>query len=68
MQKQKLLLLGWLLFFAAPATVYGQGKGLLPTSLIVFGDSIVDAGNNNDLNTINKCNYPPYGPMEGFQC
>ncbi|KAF3796471.1 GDSL esterase/lipase [Nymphaea thermarum] len=64
MQKQKLLLLGWLLsllFFAAPATVYGQGKGQLPTSLIVFGDSIVDAGNNNDLKTIIKCNYPPYG-------
>ncbi|KAF3796468.1 GDSL esterase/lipase [Nymphaea thermarum] len=55
-----LLLLGWLLFFAAPAAVYGQGKGRL-RAVIVFGDSIVDAGNNNHLNTIIKCDFPPYG-------
>ncbi|KAK6924515.1 GDSL lipase/esterase [Dillenia turbinata] len=30
-------------------------------ALIVFGDSIVDPGNNNDLLTLAKCNYPPYG-------
>lgn len=30
-------------------------------ALIVFGDSIVDPGNNNNLNTIAKCNFPPYG-------
>ncbi|KAI6671527.1 hypothetical protein NL676_006412 [Syzygium grande] len=28
---------------------------------IVFGDSIVDPGNNNCINTIVKCNFPPYG-------
>ncbi|ONK72569.1 uncharacterized protein A4U43_C04F20780 [Asparagus officinalis] len=30
-------------------------------ALIVFGDSIMDPGNNNDINTIVKCNFPPYG-------
>ncbi|XP_076927203.1 GDSL esterase/lipase At1g29670-like [Bidens hawaiensis] len=27
----------------------------------VFGDSLVDCGNNNDLETSAKANYPPYG-------
>ncbi|KAK1303969.1 GDSL esterase/lipase EXL3 [Acorus calamus] len=30
-------------------------------ALIVFGDSIVDPGNNNVLNTMIQCNFPPYG-------
>ncbi|ESQ29572.1 hypothetical protein EUTSA_v10024141mg [Eutrema salsugineum] len=30
-------------------------------ALIVFGDSIMDTGNNNNLPTIMKCNFPPYG-------
>ena len=30
-------------------------------ALIVFGDSIVDPGNNNDLVSVAKCNFPPYG-------
>ncbi|CAI9763811.1 unnamed protein product [Fraxinus pennsylvanica] len=30
-------------------------------ALFVFGDSIVDTGNNNYINTIAKVNYPPYG-------
>lgn len=30
-------------------------------ALIVFGDSIVDPGNNNNVKTIVKCNFPPYG-------
>uniref|UniRef100_M1ALM4 Zinc finger protein n=1 Tax=Solanum tuberosum TaxID=4113 RepID=M1ALM4_SOLTU len=30
-------------------------------AVIVFGDSIVDTGNNNGLTTIGKVNYPPYG-------
>ncbi|CAI9116955.1 OLC1v1018254C1 [Oldenlandia corymbosa var. corymbosa] len=29
--------------------------------VIVFGDSVVDTGNNNNLETIMKVNYPPYG-------
>ncbi|GJY63308.1 GDSL esterase/lipase-like protein [Tanacetum coccineum] len=27
----------------------------------IFGDSLVDSGNNNDLDTAAKANYPPYG-------
>jgi hypothetical protein len=37
-----------------------QQKPLAP-ALIVFGDSIVDPGNNNDIHTIIKANFPPYG-------
>lgn len=33
----------------------------LPQSVIIFGDSIVDSGNNNNLRTLAKCNFPPYG-------
>ncbi|XP_027362040.1 GDSL esterase/lipase EXL3-like [Abrus precatorius] len=30
-------------------------------AVIVFGDSIVDSGNNNHISTIVKCNFLPYG-------
>ncbi|CAN1824645.1 GDSL esterase/lipase EXL3 [Linum perenne] len=30
-------------------------------AVLVFGDSIVDTGNNNDLSSPAKCNFPPYG-------
>ncbi|KAI4321652.1 hypothetical protein MLD38_035010 [Melastoma candidum] len=29
--------------------------------VIVFGDSIVDTGNNNNISTLVKCNFLPYG-------
>ena len=29
--------------------------------VIMFGDSIVDTGTNNDITTIAKCNFLPYG-------
>ncbi|CAK8564952.1 unnamed protein product [Lathyrus sativus] len=35
-------------------------KSLVP-ALYVFGDSTVDAGNNNNLNTVAKANTFPYG-------
>jgi hypothetical protein len=31
------------------------------TAVIIFGDSIVDPGNNNDLRTGVKANHAPYG-------
>ncbi|KAL1822894.1 hypothetical protein ACET3Z_009672 [Daucus carota] len=31
------------------------------TAFIVFGDSLADQGTNNYINTIGKCNFPPYG-------
>ncbi|KAL9244051.1 hypothetical protein vseg_017866 [Gypsophila vaccaria] len=30
-------------------------------ALFAFGDSLVDTGNNNDLLTLGRCNFPPYG-------
>ena len=30
-------------------------------ALIAFGDSIMDTGNNNNMKTLAKCNFPPYG-------
>ncbi|XP_020596309.1 GDSL esterase/lipase EXL3-like [Phalaenopsis equestris] len=35
-------------------------KPIVP-AVILFGDSIVDPGNNNAIKTIAKCNFPPYG-------
>lgn len=37
-----------------------DGNGTFP-ALIAFGDSILDTGNNNDLLSTAKCNFPPYG-------
>lgn len=37
-----------------------ETEAKVPT-LIVFGDSTVDAGNNNVLPTTLKANFPPYG-------
>lgn len=34
-------------------------------AVIVFGDSIVDSGNNNYITTIIKCNFQPYGEEFG---
>ncbi|GAV76825.1 Lipase_GDSL domain-containing protein, partial [Cephalotus follicularis] len=33
----------------------------LVSALCIFGDSVVDSGNNNRLNTVIKANFPPYG-------
>ncbi|PKA56006.1 GDSL esterase/lipase EXL3 [Apostasia shenzhenica] len=49
---------------ALPAMSENQSNaGTAPAvpAVLVFGDSIVDTGNNNGLNTIAKCNFPPYG-------
>ncbi|XP_002284087.2 GDSL esterase/lipase At5g03820 [Vitis vinifera] len=37
-----------------------HGDPLVP-ALCIFGDSVVDAGNNNNLATLVKANFPPYG-------
>ncbi|CAL9051454.1 unnamed protein product [Musa banksii] len=37
-----------------------SGQGLVP-GVIIFGDSVVDAGNNNHLSTLVRANFPPYG-------
>ncbi|CAH2074258.1 unnamed protein product [Thlaspi arvense] len=38
----------------------GTGQPLVP-ALIIMGDSVVDAGNNNRRTTLVKANFPPYG-------
>ncbi|KAL0680540.1 hypothetical protein Bca4012_047387 [Brassica carinata] len=38
----------------------GTGQPLVP-ALIIMGDSVVDAGNNNHRTTLIKANFPPYG-------
>ncbi|RXH83534.1 hypothetical protein DVH24_005787 [Malus domestica] len=37
-----------------------NGQPLVP-AMFIFGDSVVDAGNNNHLYTVIKANFPPYG-------
>ncbi|KAK4255187.1 hypothetical protein QN277_008214 [Acacia crassicarpa] len=37
-----------------------NGQPLVP-ALFIFGDSVVDAGNNNNIKTIFRANFPPYG-------
>ncbi|XP_071711432.1 GDSL esterase/lipase At5g22810-like [Rutidosis leptorrhynchoides] len=37
-----------------------SGQPLVP-ALFIFGDSVVDTGNNNNLETVVKSNFPPYG-------
>ncbi|CAN6286095.1 unnamed protein product [Urochloa humidicola] len=58
-----LLLLLLLLLLAATCHgyQYDPSRGPLVTAVIVFGDSIVDPGNNNGLATLIKANHPPYG-------
>ncbi|KAF8397784.1 hypothetical protein HHK36_016707 [Tetracentron sinense] len=51
-------LLGSFLLFWVFSVAHGQP--LVP-ALCVFGDSVVDVGNNNHLYTIVKANFPPYG-------
>ena len=43
-----------------------DGTTVLPkdanvSAFLVFGDSFVDQGNNNYVNTLAKANFPPYG-------
>ncbi|XP_023643270.1 GDSL esterase/lipase At3g43570 [Capsella rubella] len=50
-----------LVLIAIKANAAAQGKNTTIPALIVFGDSIMDTGNNNNLPTLLKCNFPPYG-------
>ncbi|GKA93840.1 GDSL esterase/lipase [Tanacetum coccineum] len=42
------------------STTKGDSQPLVP-ALFIFGDSVVDVGNNNNLETLVKSNFPPYG-------
>ncbi|KAF8377799.1 hypothetical protein HHK36_031184 [Tetracentron sinense] len=47
-------------FHAIQAAITIPNNETIPAA-IVFGDSIVDPGNNNYLQTTVQCNFPPYG-------
>ncbi|KAL6978192.1 hypothetical protein U1Q18_042565 [Sarracenia purpurea var. burkii] len=55
-----LLLLLLLLIATAVSAAPAAGTSKVP-AIIVFGDSSVDAGNNNQIPTVLKSNFPPYG-------
>jgi hypothetical protein len=38
-----------------------HSSAALPHALFIFGDSLVDAGDNDYLVTLSKANAPPYG-------
>ncbi|KAI4378695.1 hypothetical protein MLD38_016139 [Melastoma candidum] len=48
------------LIILAVSISHAYADPLVP-SLCIFGDSVVDAGNNNNLYTLVKANFPPYG-------
>ncbi|XP_020687782.1 GDSL esterase/lipase At2g04570 [Dendrobium catenatum] len=48
------------LFFLLLLVLLGSSAAKVPV-IIVFGDSTVDSGNNNFVNTVVKSNYEPYG-------
>ncbi|XP_024004865.1 GDSL esterase/lipase At3g43570 isoform X3 [Eutrema salsugineum] len=50
-----------LVLLAVETNAIKQGKNVTIPALLVFGDSIMDTGNNNNLPTLLKCNFPPYG-------
>ncbi|XP_057490048.1 GDSL esterase/lipase EXL3-like [Actinidia eriantha] len=56
-----LLFLFVFLHFCSAQALIRLPKNVKIPAVIMFGDSIVDTGNNNNLKTIAKVNYPPYG-------
>ncbi|KAL0333414.1 UNVERIFIED_CONTAM: GDSL esterase/lipase [Sesamum angustifolium] len=48
------------LVFMVSSVVVVRGDPLVP-ALLLFGDSVVDVGNNNNLQTLVKANFLPYG-------
>ena len=53
-------------YFLAPFILFDfvfsvvNGQPLVP-AMFIFGDPVVDAGNYNNLHTIIKVDFPPYG-------
>jgi hypothetical protein len=57
----RLLLLLLLLVAAASRGAASAAKAARVTAVIVFGDSTVDTGNNNQIGTPLRSDFPPYG-------
>ncbi|KAF5185264.1 GDSL esterase/lipase [Thalictrum thalictroides] len=48
-------------FLVVVTVIYvGHGQSLVP-GMFIFGDSVVDVGNNNQIYTLVRANFPPYG-------
>ncbi|KAL8482340.1 hypothetical protein ACS0TY_028494 [Phlomoides rotata] len=58
MSKSWLMVLMMMMLMGSTICIAAQAQA---SALFVFGDSLVDNGNNNFLNSIAKSNYPPYG-------
>ncbi|XP_042509636.1 GDSL esterase/lipase EXL3-like [Macadamia integrifolia] len=50
-----------LLFQINQALIIQPKNNFTAPALFSFGDSLLDTGNNNNLRTVVKCNFPPYG-------
>ncbi|KAK4429411.1 GDSL esterase/lipase EXL1 [Sesamum alatum] len=61
MQFLCLKLLHFLALLCIAEAVIHLPRNITIPAVIVFGDSIVDTGNNNYIKTVAKANYPPYG-------
>ena len=49
-----------MLMVLSAAAATARGQALVP-GVMIFGDSVVDAGNNNRLATLVRADFPPYG-------
>ncbi|KAF8023506.1 hypothetical protein BT93_F0880 [Corymbia citriodora subsp. variegata] len=56
-----LLSLFFTMQICTPQAAVGVPENATISAVFVFGDSIVDTGNNNNLITLVKSNFPPYG-------
>lgn len=56
-----LLFIIFFFFTTTTAIVLRLPPNVTVPAIFGFGDSIIDAGNNNNVKTVIKCNYPPYG-------
>lgn len=45
---------------AGPWKLSGEARPLVP-AVMLFGDSLLDIGNNDYIHTVAKANFPPYG-------
>ncbi|KAJ6322535.1 hypothetical protein OIU77_012388 [Salix suchowensis] len=57
----------WVVLVCISAIFFNTGNATRPRSfsrfpaILVFGDSTVDSGNNNEIDTLFKANFRPYG-------
>ncbi|XP_074294507.1 GDSL esterase/lipase EXL1-like [Silene latifolia] len=60
-----IIIVWYVIIITSNMHIYGRAITLpsnaKPPALLVFGDSIVDSGNNDYIDTIGKANFPPYG-------